>query len=128
MTSAIRHITIDCADPYRLAVFWAEVLGSHVDPEDEPGDEDALVALREHQPGLLFIRVPEGKTVKNRIHFDLQPQDRTRDDEIDRLADLGATAVDDRRRPDGGGWMVMADPEGNELCVEVSTAERERLG
>ena len=124
MTSSIRHITIDCADPYSLASFWAEVLGSAVDPEDQPGDEDALVSLGDDLPGVLFIRVPEAKTVKNRIHFDLQPQDRTRDEEIARLIELGATPYDDRRRPDGRGWMVLSDPEGNELCVEVSAAER----
>ena len=124
MTSQIRHITIDCADPYRLATFWAEVLGTAVDPEDQPGDEEALVSPGLGLPGLLFIRVPEGKTVKNRIHFDLQPLDRTRDEEIERLIDLGASPYDDRRRPDGRGWMVLSDPEGYELCVEVSAAER----
>lgn len=127
MASAIRHITIDSADPYRVASFWAEVLGSALDPEDEPGDEDALVSLGDDQPGLLFIRVPETKAVKNRIHFDLQPQDRTRDEEIDRLVGLGASHVDDRRKPDGRGWLVMADPEGNELCVEISAEERTRF-
>jgi catechol 2,3-dioxygenase-like lactoylglutathione lyase family enzyme len=127
MASTIRHVTIDCADPYRVASFWAEVLGSAVDAEDEPGDDDALVSLGDDQPGLLFIRVPEAKAVKNRIHFDLQPQDRTRDEEIDRLVGLGATHIDDRRKPDGRGWMVMADPEGNELCVELSAAERQRF-
>ncbi len=127
MASTIRHVTIDCADPYRVASFWAEVLGSAVDVEDEPGDDDALVSLGDDQPGLLFIRVPEAKAVKNRIHFDLQPQDRIRDEEIDRLVGLGATHIDDRRKPDGRGWMVMADPEGNELCVELSATERQRF-
>ena len=124
MTSIIRHITIDCADPYRLAGYWADVLGKDLEPEDEPGDDDALVSLGNAMPGLLFMRVPEGKTVKNRIHFDLQPQDRTRDEEIDRLIGLGATPVDDRRTPEGRGWIVLADPEGNELCVELSVSER----
>lgn len=124
MTSTIRHITIDCANPYGLASFWAEVVGSAVDPEDQPGDDDSLVSLGDGLPGLLFIRVPEAKTVKNRIHFDLQPHDRTRDEEVARLIELGATPYDDRRRPDGRGWMVLSDPEGNELCVEVSAVER----
>jgi catechol 2,3-dioxygenase-like lactoylglutathione lyase family enzyme len=124
MSSIIRHITIDCANPYQLASYWAGVLGRELDPEDEPGDDDALVALGDAVPGLLFVRVPEVKTVKNRIHFDLQPQDRTRDEEIDRLIALGATRVDDRRTPNGRGWMVLADPEGNELCVELSASER----
>ena len=128
MSSIIRHVTVDCADPFRIADFWAQVLGAALDPEDEPGDDDAFVSLGSDLPGLLFIRVPEGKSVKNRIHFDLQPQDRSRDEEIERLVALGASRVDDRRRPDGGGWMVMTDPEGNELCVEISAAEREQLG
>ena len=126
MTAKIQHITIDCADPYALATFWAQVLGSRVDPEDQPGDDEALVGRGDH-PGLLFIRVPESKSAKNRIHFDLQPLDRTRDEEIARLLQLGATAYDDRRRDDGRGWMVLLDPEGNELCVELSAEERTRL-
>ncbi len=67
--------------------------------------------------------MPEGKVVKNRIHLDLQP-DTTRDAEVARLLDLGATLVGDHRRPDGTGWVTLADPAGNEFCVERSTAER----
>ncbi len=71
---------------------------------------------------LLFIAVPEGKTVKNRIHFDIQPTDRSRDEEVERLLSLGATLVADHRRPDGSGWVTLADIEGNEFCVERSAA------
>ncbi len=127
MTSTIRHITIDCADPYGLAGYWSEVLGVPMDAEDHAGDPEAFLALGDGISGLLFIRVPEGKAVKNRIHFDLQPLDHTRDEEIDRLGALGATRVDDRRTSEGRGWMVMGDPEGNEFCVEISAAERERF-
>lgn len=74
--------------------------------------------------GMLFGRVPEGKTVKNRLHVDLQPSDRTRDEEVARLLDLRAVQVADRRTPDGAGWVVLADPEGNEFCVERSGPER----
>lgn len=73
---------------------------------------------------LLFIRVDEGKAVKNRVHLDLQPRDRTRDEEVDRLLSLGATLQADHRRPDGTGWVTLHDPEGNEFCVERSAAER----
>ena len=73
---------------------------------------------------LLFIQVPEGKSGKNRVHLDLQPQDRTRDEEIERLLTFGATLLDDRRNADGTGWATLADPEGNEFCVERSAAER----
>jgi hypothetical protein len=57
-------------------------------------------------------RVAEAKQIKNRIHFDLEPTDVTRDQELQRLFDLGATQVDDRRLPDGRGWVVLSDPEG----------------
>jgi predicted enzyme related to lactoylglutathione lyase len=122
MTSRVRHITIDCSDAYRLASFWAEVLGSSLGADDRPGDPEALVTF--DGGGLLFITVPEPKTVKNRVHLDLQPQDRGRDAEVERVLALGATLVADLRQPDGAGWVVLADPEGNELCIERSAAER----
>ena len=77
---------------------------------------------------LLFIPVPEPKTIKNRIHFDVQPIDATRDQEVERLQSLGATIVDDHRNADGTGWVVMGDPEGNEFCVERSKQERAQSG
>ncbi|MFI6645606.1 VOC family protein [Streptomyces sp. NPDC050504] len=122
MTSLVRHVTVDSADAYALASFWAEVLGASVSEEDEPGAAEALVESA--GAALLFVTVPEGKTVKNRVHLDLQPQDRTREEEVERLLGIGAVLVDDRRRPDGTGWAVLADPEGNEFCVERSAAER----
>jgi hypothetical protein len=67
--------------------------------------------------------VPKGKTVKNRLHVCLRPQGH-RDAEVQRLIGLGATLVDDRRRPDGLGWAVLADPEGNEFCVLRGEADR----
>lgn len=123
MTSLVRHVTVDCADAYALGSFWAAALGASLNEDDNPGDPEALVAT----PGvtLLFITVPEPKTVKNRIHLDLQPQDRTRDEEVERLLSLGATLAADFRKPDGTGWAVLNDPEGNEFCVERSKAERE---
>ncbi|MFJ9677616.1 VOC family protein [Streptomyces sp. NPDC101194] len=125
MTSLVRHITIDCADAYTLGGFWAEVLGSALSQEDAPGDPEALVEA----PGtaLLFISVPEPKGAKNRLHLDIQPRDRTRDEEVERLLGLGATLVADHRKPDGRGWATLADPEGNEFCVECSAAERASL-
>ena len=73
---------------------------------------------------MLFIEVPEPKTVKNRLHLDLVPVDRPRAAEVARLTALGATLVADHRRPDGTGWVTLADPEGNEFCVLRSAAER----
>jgi Glyoxalase-like domain len=91
---------------------------------NRPEDEEAALVGPDGQANLLFIRVPEPKTVKNRVHLDLMPTGRTRDEEVQRLLGLGATLLADRRRPDGSGWLVLADPEGNELCVERSAAER----
>ncbi|MFE9361841.1 VOC family protein [Streptomyces sp. NPDC006978] len=125
MTSLVQHITIDCADAYALALFWAEVLGSQVSDDDAPGDPEALVEA----PGaaLLFITVPEPKSGKNRIHLDIRPERRTRDEEVERLLALGATLVADHRKPNGRGWATLADPEGNEFCVECGAAERAAL-
>lgn len=126
MQPVVRNITIDCHDPYVLAQFWTKVFGVPMHPDDNPGDPEAVVDVGEGRPVLLFERVPEAKTVKNRVHVDLQPG-QPRDDEVVRLVALGATQVDDRRRPDGTGWVVLADPEGNEFCVEMSAAERAAL-
>ncbi|MET9385157.1 VOC family protein [Streptomyces sp. NPDC002928] len=120
MTSAIRHVTIDCADAYALGSFWSQVLDQPLHDDDHPGDPEALI----EGAGLLFVTVPEAKTVKNRVHLDLQPQDRTRDEEVERLLGLGAKLVDDHRNEDGTGWATLADPEGNEFCVERSAGER----
>ncbi|MEV0456506.1 VOC family protein [Catellatospora methionotrophica] len=124
MTSLIRHITVDCTDPYALAGFWSEVTGNPRHPDDKPDDTAALVMSPDDGPSLLFIAVPEGKTAKNRLHLDLQPSGCTRDAEVERLLALGASLVADLRNADGTGWAVMADPEGNEFCVERSAAER----
>ncbi|MGW7050291.1 VOC family protein [Streptomyces sp. NPDC054887] len=126
MTSLLHHVTIDCADAYELAGFWAKVFGVSVSDEDAPGDPEALVET----PGgaaLLFVTVPEPKNAKNRVHLDVMPDDRTRDEEVERLLALGATLVADHRRPNGRGWATLADPEGNEFCVECGAAERAAL-
>jgi uncharacterized damage-inducible protein DinB/predicted enzyme related to lactoylglutathione lyase len=122
----IRHVTIDCHDTYGQARFWAAVLGFVDEPDDpnEPGDPEALIVdPHDRHPGLLFIAVPESKSIKNRVHLDLVPQ-HARDVTVEALVELGARVVDDHRRTDGTGWVTMADPEGNEFCVERSAAER----
>jgi catechol 2,3-dioxygenase-like lactoylglutathione lyase family enzyme len=130
MSARPRNITFDCADPYAQVKFWSQVTGYREDPENpnEPGDPEGFLAGPDGQPGLLFIPVPESKTVKNRVHLDLMPTDRTRDEEVERLLGIGATLVADHRRPDGLGWVVLADPEGNEFCIERSAAERAATG
>ncbi|WP_432824823.1 VOC family protein [Dactylosporangium sp. CA-092794] len=126
MTVRIRHITIDSADPYRLSLFWTAVTGYTEQPNDPnlPTHDQALILAPDGSAGLLFIRVPEPKSGKNRVHLDVQPLDATRDAEVERVLALGASLVSDFRRPDGTGWAVMADPEGNEFCIERSAAER----
>jgi predicted enzyme related to lactoylglutathione lyase len=111
MTSVIKAVTWDCADALRLASFWAAVLGTDVDEDSTP--ERAFVeASGWGGPNMWFNRVPESKSAKNRLHFDLRPVG-TIDDEVRRLTDIGAS-VDTRFE----NHVVMRDPEGNEFCVE----------
>ncbi|MFF2720725.1 VOC family protein [Streptomyces sp. NPDC058011] len=125
MTSHVRHITVGCADAHALGSFWSKVLGAPLADDDFPGDPEALLET----PGaaILFVQGPGARTARNRVHLDIQPQDRTRDEEVERLLALGATLVGDHRKPDGRGWATLADPEGNEFCVECSAAERAAL-
>jgi hypothetical protein len=125
MTVRIRTITFDCRDPYLLAGFWSQVTGFAEDPGDtnHPDDPEGLLLAPDGSLALLFIGVPEKKQVKNRVHLDLAPPSPDqRDEEVRRITALGATVVDDRRKPDGTGWVVLADPEGNEFCVERGVA------
>ncbi|MFE6866587.1 VOC family protein [Kitasatospora sp. NPDC057692] len=122
MVSVVQNVAIDCADAYQLARFWSQVTGRPLHPEDRPGDPEVQVLLAEG-PVLYFNQVPEPKTVKNRLHLCLRP-DGARDPEVERLLGLGATLVADRRNPDGTGWAVLADPEGNEFCVLRSASDR----
>jgi len=125
VTSFISHTSVDCADAYTLCRWWQAVLDYVEDPDDpnEPGHEECMIFSRDRTHRLLFIEVPEPKQVKNRIHFDLRPVEGSRDAELARLIELGATTVDDRRNADGTGWAVLADPEGNEFCILRSNAE-----
>jgi predicted enzyme related to lactoylglutathione lyase len=119
----LRHVTVDCADPYELAGFWSKVTGWPVSDLDKPGDAEVLVEAPAPVPGILFIRVPETKTVKNRIHFDWMPTERTRDEEVERIVALGAKLHEDHRIADGRGWVTLLDPEGNEFCIEQGRTE-----
>jgi uncharacterized protein (TIGR03086 family) len=129
MAVRIKSITFDCADPYRLAQFWLQLTGFSEDPDNgnAPGDPEALLLSPEGSLALLFIAVPEPNHVKNRVHLDLVTLTSRRDEEVDQLVRIGARLVDDQRRPDGGGWVVLCDPEGNEFCIERSDAERAPL-
>jgi hypothetical protein len=126
VTALISHITFDAIDAYAQSVFWGRVLKFTQDPDnpDEPGDEECMIFSTDGSQRILFIEVPEAKQVKNRLHLDLVPAAGNRDEELARLLGLGATIVHDLRRADGPGWVVLADPEGNEFCILRSDAER----
>jgi len=128
MTSRVSHTTFDCRDAFALSTWWKQVLGYHDVPGDpnEPGHEECMIIGSDAEPRLLFIEVPEGKQVKNRVHLDLEPTDRARDEEIERVIALGAEPLHDLRKEDGSGWLVLADPEGNEFCILRSQAERDQ--
>ena len=126
MACHIATTTVDSRNAFAQSLFWSAVLGFAEDPDDpnKPEHEECLIQSPDRTQRILFIDVPEAKQVKNRIHFDLEPTDATRDEELQRLLDLGATQVDDRRLSDGRGWVVLSDPEGNEFCILRSAAER----
>ncbi|HVA22578.1 MAG TPA: VOC family protein [Candidatus Micrarchaeia archaeon] len=119
MTAAILNITFDCRDASALAAFWRAVTGYEATFEAQPGNAFWVVARPNGAwPRLVFVTVPEVKTAKNRVHLDIVPDGCEQDQEVRRLLELGATLVDDRRDATPGGWVVLADPEGNEFCVE----------
>lgn len=139
------QITFDCADPMLLRRFWCTALGYEMEPPPEPftswqealtawgvGPEqmntrDACIDPEGRGPRLFFQKVPEPKRVKNRVHLDLRAAPGLRDDErmaalqarADELVAAGASIVQ-RHEPEGidQGFIVMADPEGNEFCLD----------
>lgn len=140
------QVTFDCADPDRLAKFWVEVLGYKLEdppagfdtwqaalehwgvPAEEHNSRSAIVPVEGEGPRLLFQRVPEGKTAKNRVHLDVRAAPELTGDErmgalqqkADQLVEKGATIVE-RVEPDGpmeSGFIVMLDLEGNEFCLD----------
>lgn len=118
MSLTILNVTFDCADPGAVARFWAAATGWGLHCWDvHPGAEEYSVGP---PPGggarLYFVGVPEPKTVKNRLHLDMIPCGRSQQDEMARLVALGASVLD--AQPAGAGWVVMADPEGHEFCLE----------
>lgn len=140
------QITFDCADPAALATFWAEALGYQLQdppggfesweqaleamgvPPDRRNDASALVDTDGSGPRLFFQRVPEGKQGKNRVHLDVraapglegEARMAALESEAERLASHGATRLGrhDPAPPLGAGHLVMADPEGNEFCLD----------
>jgi hypothetical protein len=143
------QVVVDCAEPHPLADWWAEVLGWDVEPQDEgfirsmieqgfASDADTTrhkgglvwasgAAIRhpdglERAPRILFQQVPEPKTVKNRVHLDLRSTSAPSLEEQDRLVAMGATEVGGGTQGPQVAWVVLQDPEGNELCLPVPPA------
>ena len=140
------QITFDCADPAGLAAFWAEALGYHLQdppegfesweqaleamgvPPESRNDASAVLDPDGSRPRLFFQRVPERKQVKNRVHLDVRAAPGLEGDarmtaleaEAERLVSLGATRLQryEPAPPLGAGHIVMADPEGNEFCLD----------
>jgi hypothetical protein len=105
------QVIIDARDPVALGTWWRAALGWVV-VNDDPEDFEIRPAA-DRLPGLLFARVPEPKTIKNRLHLDFRPDDQ--EAEVARLRGLGATDADVGQGDES--WIVLADPEGNEFCV-----------
>lgn len=119
MSSSIFNVTFDCVDGELLARFWSGVTSWPWSKEEMPGNPFWIVGHPDaDRTRLVFVEVPEGKVAKNRVHLDLVPDEGSQADEVVRLEALGATVVDDRRRATPGGWVVLADPEGNVFCLE----------
>jgi hypothetical protein len=116
MASVIKSVTFDSADVLKLARFWATALGTDVD-EDATADRAYVEAPGWGGPNMWFVRVPEPRTAKNRMHFDLRAP-VTMADEVKRLQDVGATVVERF-----AGHTIMNDPEGNVFCVELGPGD-----
>ncbi|MEU9013585.1 VOC family protein [Streptomyces sp. NPDC048479] len=112
MAVSLYTVVIDSHDLPALARFWSQVLDWKVVFEAE--DEIVIGADESALPGITFVPVGERKTVKNRLHIDLTPDDQTA--EVERIIGLGARRAEVGQRPEET-WVVLADPEGNEFCV-----------
>jgi predicted enzyme related to lactoylglutathione lyase len=117
MDIRIQCVVVDSHDCERLATFWSEALGWRITYQSdaewaiEPLEGDPAVDVA---PDILFVKVPDEKVAKNRLHFDLRPLDQAA--QVERLLGLGARHVDIGQGDDVS-WVVLADPEGNEFCV-----------
>jgi Glyoxalase-like domain len=113
------ELAIDAREPRAIAEWWARVLDYELSA-DSTDDVVELVGPEGSGPTLVFARVPESKSVKNRVHLDLNARGTSQATELQRLLDLGATTIDVGQGPDVD-WIVLADPEGNEFCLLHST-------
>lgn len=129
MASRFTELAVDARDPARVAKFWSEVLGYQILETDEELVEIGAApleagAIRQAAPvpSIVFVKVPEEKTIKNRVHIDVSPIDRDQPSEVQRIIALGAREIDIGQGEQS--WTVLADPEGNEFCVLRSLQTR----
>lgn len=118
MTSTVHAVTFDCYDALKVAQFWSAVVDKPIDQgQPEPSRFFASIGRTGETGGtvpMMFIAVPEDKTIKNRVHLDLGTTDRPA--EVERLVALGATVVHEKDEW-GIQWTTLTDPEGNEFCI-----------
>ncbi len=120
MANRISALAVDCIDGPAQAAFWCAVLDWVVTETDEYGNV-SIAPRPDAGYGIDFLVVPDGpKTIKNRLHLDLNATDRTQDEELARLLEIGAVRTDIGQADDVS-WVVLADPEGNEFCLLRST-------
>ena len=123
MTSHIRNITFDCVAWEPLVEFWSEAVDYAEDPgqpERCPATRKAICGPRRADPACCSSRFPRARRSRTGCTSTSCRPSSTRDEEVERLVSLGAVMYDDHRRDDGSGFVVLQDPEGNELCVERS--------
>ena len=125
MSSRLAVIAIDAVRPRVVAEFWCAVLGWQVVEED--GDVISIAPPDGSWPTIDVVAVPEGKMVKNRLHFDLRADGVTTSEELERLLSLGARRTDVGQGPDVS-WVVLSDPEGNEICLLSRSVQDVRAG
>jgi hypothetical protein len=129
MTCFVAHTTVDSHRAYELSEWWKQLLGYTDLPDDPnlPEHPECLIQSPDGSHRILFLTVPDEKVIKNRLHFDLRPVERTRAEEVEWALSLGATMYEDHsdHYGPGVGWVTLADPEGNEFCILRSLAEAE---
>jgi catechol-2,3-dioxygenase len=125
MPSRLSVVSVNALQPRLVADFWCAVLGWSVTEEDDTGV--SIGAPGGSGPTMDVLAVPDAKTVKNRIHFDLRADGSTQSEELERLLALGARRVDVGQGPDVT-WVVLADPEGNEFCLLSRSVQEVPVG
>ena len=128
MPVKVRYTTFDCSDPHAVAAFWAKALSYELDAPNGSAGEVLLVDPAGQGPSLGFMKVPEPKMVKNRVHLDLHVTETSLEEEVARLVAAGAHAIETLQDPDDFVdpviWTVMQDLEGNEFCVIQEMSRR----